>query len=375
MRGDHSRLTGSQLTAAVKQPDRGPAAVQGSRPTSVTLAYVARIVLGLGTSHGPMLSVPSQYWKDRVPADRANPRHYFRGKTYTFDQMTELRSAENLAAQITPEVMEERHARCQSALRQLGDLYCETQPDIAVVIGNDQMEVFSKDHVPTFAVFWGPYVEGIPRTQEFLDKLPPGVARVELDRTPAEYTQYPCSPELGRRLSEDAMDAGFDVAQMTRLTTGEIGSNAAPHAYGFVYRRVLRDRVVPHVPVFVNTFYPPNQPRAGRCFQFGRTLARAIAQWPQDVTVMVIASGGMTHFVVDEVFDREVIQAIRTGDETALSRIPENMFQAGTSEIKNWITVAGVMAETGLKMTLVDYVPCYRSEAGSGSGLGFAYWR
>jgi 3-O-methylgallate 3,4-dioxygenase len=50
------------------------------------------------------------------------------------------------------------------------------------------------------------------------------------------------------------------------------------------------------------------------------------------------------------------------------------MFQAGTSEIKNWIVVAGAMAEAGLTMDLVDYVPCYRSEAGTGSAMGFARW-
>ncbi len=64
----------------------------------------------------------------------------------------------------------------------------------------------------------------------------------------------------------------FDVAQLTHLPTGAIGSNAAPHAYGFVYRRILRDKLVPHVPVFVNTFYPPNQPTAARCFAFGQAL-------------------------------------------------------------------------------------------------------
>jgi hypothetical protein len=343
------------------------------------MILVAKIVLGLGTSHGPMLSVPAKYWKDRVAADRTNPKHWYRGKTYTFDQMAELRRDENLAAQITDQVCEERHARCQAAIRKLGDLYFEAKPDVAVVIGNDQMEVFTKEHVPAFAIFWGPYVEGIPRTQEFLDKLPPGVARAELDRTPAEYTRYPCIPDLGEYLIEQSIEAGFDVAQMTKLTTGEIGSNAAPHAYGFVYRRVFRDKVVPHVPVFVNTFYPPNQPRPGRCFALGQTLAKAIARWPavegKDLRVLVLASGGMTHFVVDEPFDYEMIEAIRKADIAKLSAIPETMFQSGTSEWKNWITAAGMMAEAGLKMDLIDYVPCYRSEAGSGSGLGFASWK
>jgi 3-O-methylgallate 3,4-dioxygenase len=33
-----------------------------------------------------------------------------------------------------------------------------------------------------------------------------------------------------------------------------------------------------------------------------------------------------------------------------------------------------MMAEAGLAMELVDYVPCYRSEAGTGSAMGFAKW-
>ena len=33
------------------------------------------------------------------------------------------------------------------------------------------------------------------------------------------------------------------------------------------------------------------------------------------------------------------------------------------------------MSERKCPMTLVDYVPCYRTEAGSGEGMGFMYWR
>ncbi len=335
---------------------------------------MARIGLGLATSHGPMLSVPWQNWTERVAADRANPRHIYRGKIYNFDQMVELHKSRRLADLLTPEVFCERHARCQEAIRQLGDLFVEAKPDIAVVVGNDQMEVFTPDHVPAFAVFWGSYVEGIPRTPEFLASLPPGVARAEMDRTPSVYTQYPTLPDLGSHIIRSVIAGGFDVAQMTRLPTGSIGSNAVPHAYGFVYRRLMRDRVPPHVPVFVNTFYPPNQPPAGRCYEFGRALARAIAEWPEDLNVAVIGSGGLTHFVIDEDFDHRVLDAMQAGDAAALARLPEEMFQSGTSEIKNWIALAGMMAEAGLTMKLIDYVPCYRSEAGTGSAMGFAQW-
>ncbi|HWF06990.1 MAG TPA: hypothetical protein VG297_00930 [Bryobacteraceae bacterium] len=335
---------------------------------------MARIVLGLATSHGPMLSVPWENWTERVAADRANPRHFYQGKVYNFDQMVELQKPRGLSGLLTPEVFRERHTRCQNAIRRLGDVFVEAKPDVAVVVGNDQMEIFTQDYVPAFSVFWGSYVEGIPRTPEFLASLPPGVARAELDRTPSVYTQYPTLPELGAHVIQRVTSDGFDVAQMTKLPTGSIGSNAVPHAYGFVYRRVLRDKVIPHVPVFVNTFYPPNQPPAGRCYAFGEALARAIAAWPEDVRVAVIASGGLTHFVLDETFDQRVLEAMQEDDAATLASLPEEMFQSGTSEIKNWIVGAGMMAEAGLKMNLIDYVPCYRSQAGTGSAMGFAQW-
>ncbi|HEV3330248.1 MAG TPA: hypothetical protein VG096_04660 [Bryobacteraceae bacterium] len=335
---------------------------------------MARITFGMGTSHGPMLSIPSEFWGDRVSFDRENPQHYFQGKTYTFNQLVDLQKPQHLEDQITPEVCRERHARCQKAIAELSDFFDEHRPDVALVIGNDQMEIFNRGHVPAFAVFWGDYMEGHPRTPEFLAKLNPAVARAEADRTPPVYTQYPGLPDLGKHLIEEVIAEGFDVAQLTKLPVGEIGVNSAPHAYGFVYRRVMRDRVVPHVPVFVNTFYPPNQPPAGRCFQFGRALARAIASWPSDMTVAVIASGGLTHFVIDESFDKAVLGALQKGDATALANLPEGLFQSGTSETKNWIVAAGAMAEAGLAMRLVDYVPCYRSAAGTGSAMGFARW-
>jgi hypothetical protein len=334
---------------------------------------MARIGFGLATSHGPMLSVPWKNWVDRVPFDR-KARHFYKGKTYSFDEIVELRKQQDLAQLLTPEVFAARHARCQKAIGELGDVFSERKPDVAVIVGNDQMEIFTPDHVPAFAIFWGPHVEGHPRTQEFLDSLPPGIAQAELDRTPAVYTEYPTLPQLGCHMIQESMSHGFDPAQLTKLPTGSVGSNAAPHAYGFVYRRIMRDAVIPHVPVFVNTFYPPNQPSAARCFAFGQSLGQAIAAWPKDLSVCVIASGGLTHFVVDEDFDKAVLDAMLAGDMATLTSLPENMFQSGTSEIKNWIAAAGMMAASGLPMRLIDYVPCYRSEAGTGSAMGFAVW-
>ena len=68
-----------------------------------------------------------------------------------------------------------------------------------------------------------------------------------------------------------------------------------------------------------------------------------------------------------------MIQALLTGDETAMggfSRAQLNR-SPGTPEILNWITVAAAMAPA--TMTLVDYLPCYRSLAGTGHGITFGY--
>ena len=95
---------------------------------------MAKITFGLGTSHGPMLSIPPEYWQDRVSFDR-QAKHFYRGKTYSFDEMVELRKDAHLAEQITPEVSLERHNRNQNAIRQLADFFDQHRPDIAVVVG------------------------------------------------------------------------------------------------------------------------------------------------------------------------------------------------------------------------------------------------
>ena len=64
---------------------------------------MARIVLGIGTSHGPLLSTPPEEWSQRAEADRRNPHLYFRGRPYTFEELQEARTAERFENEITLE--------------------------------------------------------------------------------------------------------------------------------------------------------------------------------------------------------------------------------------------------------------------------------
>jgi hypothetical protein len=57
------------------------------------------------------------------------------------------------------------------------------------------------------------------------------------------------------------------------------------------------------VPIILNVHFPHNTPKVQRCLELGRALARAIATFDGYKRVALMASGGLTHFVIDEDFD------------------------------------------------------------------------
>jgi 3-O-methylgallate 3,4-dioxygenase len=67
-----------------------------------------------------------------------------------------------------------------------------------------------------------------------------------------------------------------------------------------------------------------------------------------------------------------LLDAFRAKDAQILRTISPERLNSGTSEVRNWITVAGACEH--LETRWQDYVPCYRSAAGTGCGMGFAVW-
>ena len=337
---------------------------------------MAEIVLGMWTSHGPTLSTTPEQWLLRVPADRRKTDHPFRGETYDFESLVELRRSENLAAQCTLAERERRAAACRTAIERMADSFAAAAPDVAVIFGNDQSELFLEDVIPSFTVFCGAKLWDQPASAEQAARMPPGIHEAEWGHSPPRYTEYPALPELALHIIRQAMDAEFDIATSRRLPVHPgHWSSGIPHAFGFIYRQIMRDRVVANVPIITNTFYPPNQPPARRCFALGRAVGRAIRSWSSPQRVAVFGSGGMSHFVIDEDLDRRVFEALRKRDAQALCHLEENLLQSGSSELKNWIAAAGVLFDTALQGDVIDYQPCYRSEAGTGTANGFVCWR
>jgi hypothetical protein len=165
------------------------------------------------------------------------------------------------------------------------------------------------------------------------------------------------------------------VSEGSRLPKVDGHEHGVPHAFGFLYRRIMVDNPPPSVPIFLNAGIPNNQPRVTRCVKFGHALVRAIESWKEDAKVAVFASGGLTHFVIDEDLDQRLLKDMQNRDEAALAAIPENYLLGNTCEMRNWMPLSAAMNASGKKMTLVDYVPCYRTEAGTGNAMGFVYWQ
>jgi 3-O-methylgallate 3,4-dioxygenase len=189
--------------------------------------------------------------------------------------------------------------------------------------------------------------------------------RLEVDRD----AHYPCHVPLAAHLIEGLGELDFDITTMGGLTDGAYEG----HAFSFIHRTYLGGVDLPVVPVFMNTFYPPNPPRPKRCLAFGRALRELIDSYPGDLRVGIIASGGLSHFQAEEDLDRPIIDAISRKDLDFIGALNVRRLQAGSSEIRNWIVVAA--AADDFDLDWVSYTPAYRTPALTGTGLGFAVWK
>lgn len=335
---------------------------------------MAKVVLGIGSSHGPMLSTPPDMWHLRGDADRKNPRHFFRGEACDFPALLAKRQP-GFAEAIIPAERQKRYDACQRALDTLAARFREARPDAVVIVGNDQRELFTDENTPAFLVYTGSAIENIPESEEAKAKMPPGIAIAETGHCPPEGAVYAGASELAVHLVNALTDQEFDVSESARLPKTNGHAHGIPHAFGFLFRRIMADTPPPTVPLFLNAGIPNNRPKIARCLKFGPALMQAIETWKQEARVAVFCSGGLTHFVIDEELDRRVLKAMQERDEKALAAIPEGFLLGNTCEIRNWLPISSGMNRLDKRMTLVDYVPCYRTEAGTGNAMGFVCWQ
>jgi len=297
---------------------------------------MANLIGCVAMSHAPQLMLDPDHW-----------------------HLLQNRLSENLPpkpelAKETAEIKWHKWRACRSAIDQLRDRVAALRPDVLVVIGDDQHENLLDDNMPPFTIFIGRQAEA-------------SVSLRYLNQPRSENrTKYEIDAQLGAALVTGLMDRGFDPAYSKKTRyDGGLG-----HAFARVLKFLVPNADCRVLPVMVNTYYPP-APSAKRCLQFGQTLAELIREFPGNDRVVIAASGGLSHTKIDEALDQRFIAALKHNDHGAMSAMPSSVFREGTSEILNWIAVAGAANRSG---TMIDYQPLYRTDTGVGCAMGFAYW-
>jgi hypothetical protein len=219
----------------------------------------------------------------------------------------------------TAEVKWAKWNGCMEAIAKLRQKLEAFDPDVLIVVGDDQHENLVDDNMPPFSIYMGEEVEA-------------SVSLRYLNQPKSENrTKYRVDAQLAGALVAGLMDEGFDPAYSKRTRyDGGLG-----HAFARVLKFLTPDAGRRVIPVMVNTYYPP-APSAHRCAQFGVALAKLVDRFPR--TDRVVVAWRVSHTKIDEQLDEKFIRRCSTIRITwcdSRLRLVE-----GTSEIRNWIVTA-----------------------------------
>lgn len=227
----------------------------------------------------------------------------------------------------------------------------DVKPDVAVVFYNDHGLNFFLDKMPTFAV--GAATEYRNADEGWgLPVQPP----------------YRGDAALSWHLVESLMADEFDLTTCQEMLVDHAftvplkllwpGSGACP---------------VRTVPLSVNTIQHP-LPTPARCLKLGRALGRAIASYPEDLKVLVLGTGGLSHQLdgeragfINRGFD-EMCMAAMVEDPDALGRysIPQIVAAAGSQgvELVNWLVARAALGPRARKVHGNYHVPISNTASG-----------
>lgn len=318
---------------------------------------MASIVLGIGSSHTPQVSMGSAMWATHA---KIVDEDILGLKEATPD------TPEWVPDEVSLAKFEEKYRLCEENIALLGQMLHDAAPDVVLVIGDDHREVFTDECSPSLAVYCGEEVWDLPSTPDSL-----GLASIRASDWAYhgdEAVVYQTAGDLANHVVTYLQDNGFDPTTVNKLPDGK----SLGHAFTFVNRRLAPGLQQRMLPIWLNAFYGGNQPSAKRCYEIGQALRAAVEAWPGQERVAIVASGGLSHYMVDESLDRLLLKAIEAKDADHIKAVSPEQLRSGSGEIRMWLAGAG--ACEGLSVTHSVYVPGYRSLAGTGVGLGFLAW-
>ena len=292
-----------------------------------------------------------------------------------------------------------KSARIQDAFGKLKAHMDEKKPDVIVIFGDDQLECFDFNNYPSVAIYVGEEFEGhlaTPRSnigpRTVASAEPPAAGEAPMGRAAAAMPKAKVDghTDLAVGILTGLMQRKFDPAFCMDMPKPDRGIG---HAFMRPFESIT-NHDTPVIPILLNCYYSP-QITAERCYELGKAVRDIIEEFPSDLKVAVIGSGGLWHTPgakdawLNEDFDQGTLKYMAAGDIRAMAehfdgyQIPNGDSsqaigpkgrgstgmpgfggpQGGTRETCNWIIAAAVA--DGTKNTIVDYVPVYASPIGA----------
>ena len=213
-----------------------------------------------------------------------------------------------------------------------------TRPDIAVVFYNDHGLNFFLDKLPTFAIGaaaeyrsedegWGiPVSRPIPGDADLSWHLINALVADEFDVT----------------MCQDMLIDHAVTIPMALIWPAAAAAKPSPKA----------SWPVKVVPIEINTVQHP-LPSLGRCLKLGRSIGRALESYPQDLRVVVIGTGGLSHQLdgaragfINKEFDALCLDKIVAEPEALTRYSIHDLVQLSGSqgvEFLNWMAMRGAL--------------------------------
>lgn len=296
-------------------------------------------ILGIGCTHAPMILNPPEEWPNvrkgiasRIPNYKPPP-----------ELIEELGDDNGLTRDV------QNQKRIASAFDVLKDRLHSWNPDVVMIIGDDQAENFKRDNLPTFCLYTGSEVYSYPFHR-------PG-AKINLWNAPQDASySFRCPDKFARDMVAFTIREGFDISSSTELKGWQYG---LPHAHINPLMFLNQDGALPVLPLFVNCYgeeagegYPP-RPTARRCYELGRAIRRFLDNRPERVAIVASSSWShsfLTHrfncCAFDEEFDNRNLELLRQGKGSKLAELtPEEIQESGDHEFLNWIIALGILGD------------------------------
>jgi protocatechuate 4,5-dioxygenase, beta chain len=224
-------------------------------------------------------------------------------------------------------------------------------PDVVFLVYNDHASAFDLRMIPTFALGIGERFE--PCDEGYGPRPVPVVEG---------------HPELAAHLAQELILDEFDLTLMNELAVDH--GLTVPLSLVYGQPEAWPTKVIP---LAVNVVqYPP--PTGRRCFNLGKAIRRAVESYPEDLSVQVWGTGGMSHQIqgaraglINSVWDNRFLDTV-IADPDAAAAIThlEYLRETGSEgiEMVMWLIMRGAMGDSVEELHRFYHVPASNTAVG-----------